>query len=82
MNLFQIVMKCPGIEALFIQDIQVCIIRFFRTIEANTSAVETLYNDCLWKLFKSLKSTRKLGLLRLNLFLSILFYYDLTVAFW
>ena len=51
-------------ESLYMQDLQVCIITYCRTVEENSIAVNKLYNDCMWKFFQSLESSRKLRVLR------------------
>ena len=51
-------------ESLYIQDFQLCIINYGRTVETNSIVVNKLYDDCLWKFFQSLQSTKKLSALR------------------
>ena len=57
-------MKCPNLEALFIQHIQVGILRGAFEDEGNKIAAPTLYNDFLQKFFCALRNAKKLGVLR------------------
>ena len=60
-------MKCPNLEALFIQHVQVGILlddKYGFQDEVNNLSVPTLYSVFLQKFFLALRNAKKLAVLR------------------
>ena len=60
----KIVKKCPEIETLNIQILQVSTLRENGSVEDNKDTVNTLNNGFLWRFFGALQSAHKLGVFR------------------
>ena len=56
--------KCPEIETLNIQILQVSTLRENGSVEDNKDTVNTLNNGFLWRFFGALQSAHKLGVFR------------------
>ena len=63
---FQIAMKCPDIQAMFIQNVKLDFGRQYDDDAEDGRTDQKLHNEFLQRFFLSLQFTKKLGVLRYN----------------